>query len=328
MAGSFTHLKRGSPRRGGAGRSCRRLAGVAAAAAVWACASTAPAQDAKPKHAFQAGETMLRELELMYEADLRSFEVPAIEEVPGRMPRHALMEARRVYESTQSLRFLNGLERKELSPVPVRRIHPDDVRDMADRAVESLRELRDIYGIEAAVEEPPLRDGTTPSDVVVKYRELQAALRGLGVPAIVPNDAYRRADMLANELDKVAAHYGVAGRQGVESKTSGKTPDDAYERAYRMGESLKAVIERDGDLDLPGGMVMPPHKSGEQSPADVLAITRMLLADVTAVKAQLGIDSPAEVPAPPVGRTPSDVFDVLRECAAIVARIDAKLTAG
>jgi hypothetical protein len=288
----------------------------------------ARAQTTKPKHVHRLAETMLGELELLYRADLREFDLPETREVSGRKPRHVLMEVRRVYESTQRLRYLNGLERRQLDPVPVRNVRPADVGEMSERTLEQLRTLRGVYGIEAEVEPPALRDGIVPSDVYVEFRKVQAALRGLGVPAIVPNDVYRRAQMLANELDKVAEHFGVAGRQPVEEPSSGKTPAQVYDRVAGLAERMRAVVERAPELSIPGGVTRPPERDETPTPADVLAVVRLLLADTTAIKAELGIDSPAAVPARPVGRTPSDTYDVVRVCAELLDRIEAKLTAG
>ncbi|SDG43335.1 hypothetical protein SAMN05216241_11243 [Limimonas halophila] len=312
-------------RRRAAGRG---LALVLAAVLAAGVAGPVHAQTTKPKHVHRLAETMLAELELLYRADLRDFELPEVPEVSGRKPRHVLMEVRRVYESTQRLRYLNGLERRSLDPVPVRHVRPADVGEMAERTLKQLRTLRKVYGIEAEVERPALRDGIVPSDVYVEVRKVQAALRGLGVPAIVPNDVYRRAQMLANELDKLAEHFGVPGRQPVEEPSSGKTPAQVYKRVAGLAEHMRAVVASAPDLSIPGGVTPSPEPPETPTPADVLALVRLLLADTTAIKAELGIDSPAAVPDRPVGRTPSDVYDVVRVCGEMLNRIEAKLTAG
>lgn len=307
---------------------CRcRLVGAAVILATLMLAPAAGAQEAEPKHVFRVAQTMMKEVALLHRADLRDFKRPEVREIPGRKPRHVLMEARRVYESVQELRFLNGLERKELEPVPVRHVRPADVREMGDRALADLRNLREVYGVEEVVEQPPLREEITPTDVHVKFRELQAALRTLGVPAIVPNDVYRRAEMLANELDKLAEHYGVPGRQPVDEPSTDKTPPDVYARVVELGERVAALAEDAPDLDVPGGVSRPPDPDHEPTPADVLGVIRLLLADVTAIKAELGIESPAEVPPQRVGRTPSDVYDLARVCAGVLGRIESKLNA-
>ena len=124
---------------------CRcRLVGAAVILATLMLAPAAGAQEAEPKHVFRVAQTMMKEVALLHRADLRDFKRPEVREIPGRKPRHVLMEARRVYESVQELRFLNGLERKELEPVPVRHVRPADVREMGDRALAELRNLREV----------------------------------------------------------------------------------------------------------------------------------------------------------------------------------------
>lgn len=282
----------------------------------------------QPKHAYQASEMMLTELALLHRADLIDPVASSPPDFRPRRPRHVLQEARQVYESIQSLRYLNGLTHHEMKPTPVRVIMPQDVQRRVTQGLVELRALRSVYGVREDVTKPALRDGVTPTHVFASLWRVRAALSALGLPAVVPNDVYRNARMAAHDIAVIARQQGVSVPPEIEevandsvTEDPGKTPDDAYRLALSALRHLQVLTHDVPALAIPAGVLVPHEKKGEAKPADVLFVIRTLLAELNALKVVMGVTAPTPIPPQPVGRTPSDVYDVLRGVRDTIVRI-------
>ena len=113
----------------------------------------AHAQQATPDHVFQRTEEILLHLDLLNSAN---FSESAGVEVPSdpTRPRHVLQSARDVWRKLQLLRYMNGLPTASLDPVPAREVTPADVKDVMDRVLSGVVDLRGAYGVDDPVTAP------------------------------------------------------------------------------------------------------------------------------------------------------------------------------
>jgi len=319
------------------------VAGVLALAFVWLAATpagagtTAPesAADGDPAEVRQVTRMLRAELRLLLEADLVSGIPPDLPTpVAERRPRHVLQEARAVHEQVQTLRYLNGLGRQTLPPVPVRAIRPKDVHACVRDILADLRALRPTYEVTAEVATPPPHPGSDPTDVFRDLLWAQAALGALGLPAIVPNDAYRDARIALDEAQALAQALGLAtvsktgsAAHAVAERAVGKTPDDVYRLALSVLDTARALTKAAPGLRLSGGMLVPRPLERTARPADVRRVIRTLRAELNALKAMVGIATPALSPPVETGRTPSDVYDVVAAVGDLLTRLRAHVLA-
>ncbi len=324
----------GNARGGRAGRQRRGTiflrvawAGVIGALPGMQAAPAAAAQEVYPRHVYRVAETMSQELARFHLQDLTGFTPPAVERPQERRPRHVLQEARHVHASVQMLRFLHGLPRRSLPPVPVRRIEPRDVRARMEAALADLRELRPIYGLGESSTIAPLRQEIGPTDVFVRLQSVQASLRALGLPEIVPNDAYRMALLVAEETEAVANWLGLEMSRRP-ADVSDKRPDDVYALSADVLRRLRRVVDRLPDVEIAGGILPPRDPPRKVRPRHVLFLMRTLLAELNALKAAAGLADVASTPPEQVGQTPSDVFGVMRSVGSTLARIERRLDRG
>lgn len=304
----------------------RRIAACAILSLI-AVAWPASARDVYPRDVYRVAETMAEELALLHREDLTSFIPPEVRRPQKRQPRHVLQEARQVHQSVQTLRALNGLSADSIGALPVRRIEPRDVRARMEAALADLRDLREIYGVSSTVHQVSTREGIGPTDVFVMLQKLRASLRALGLPAVVPNDVYREALTVARETREIADRLRVGIiRTPSRPVSNDKTPGDVYALTREVLIQLAQVVPLMPDVAIAGSVIDPPPRPEAIAPGDVLFLMRTVRADLNAVKASLGLSRPVPLPPAQVGRTPADVFALMRDVQAQWERIGRRVS--
>ncbi len=273
---------------------------------------TATAQQATPSHAFQVIDTVNAELALLHEANESGpANDPNAPALTPRRPRHVLQNALLVHAKVQALRQLCGLSASPRPALPANEVTPKDVKALLTAILQDTRTLRAVFGVEAPAVEKPFVDGKQPLDVYRQITNASLQLDGLGIPAVVPNDVYRRALEVHDALrEVVVARRGTA--PDIKRTSRGKTPRDVYDVAFTLLERLKLLAERRPAFAIPGGVILPNKRGGAIMPSHVIALMNDALGEIHSMRIVSGFDPPlARAPAQS-GKTPSDVFDAVR----------------
>lgn len=271
-----------------------------------------------PSHVYQVVDTINAELAAMHEANAST---PKVDEgapaLTPRNPRHVIQKAREVLQKIEVLRSLNGLPENPVPPFPVAELTAGNVKALVDVAYKELVELRPVFKVTKVVPQAPLPTDKTPTDNYAHLQKASDALDGLGIPKTVPNDVFRLALMIADDLEKVRAARGKTGPVEAATGATGKKPLDVYNRTFDILEQLKAKVESDPALKIPAGVILPNRRSGAVTPTQALDLENNLLAELGSIKFVVGATSPTVMPPPPQGKTPSDTYDVLTRALAL-----------
>jgi hypothetical protein len=278
----------------------------------------AGADEITPSHVYQVVDNINAELAAMHTANLSQ---PVVDEgappLTPRNPRHVIQKAREVLLKIETLRGINGLSEDPVPPLPVTEIKPADVKKMVDTAYQELIALRPVFKITKTISPASLQTGKVPTDVYDNLQKASNSLDGLGIPRIVPNDVYRLALMMVDDLEKIRAARGKTDPINAPSDSSGKKPLDVYNHVFEVLETLKTKVETDPSLKVPGGIVLPNHRSGRIVPAHVLDLENNVLAELSSIKAFIGVTTPTVLPPKPQGKTPSKVYDEVNKALAL-----------
>lgn len=280
---------------------------AAATALSLTIANLAQAQKITPSHVLQKVEDLNAELGLLLKADLSKVEVKE-SKVAAKKPRHVIQKAREVLLKAQVLRRINGLPMRQLKPTPVRNVSPGDVIDLIEIVLADVRELRPLYSVPGEHATTPLPQGKSPTDVYVALAKSLALLDHLGIPKSVPNDVYRIALTVINDVNVLRQAANMTKPYETVSGAKGKSPTDVYNQSYKILASLRMMSEENKDYAVPGGVVMPLKKK-KATPADVLDVLNGVLAEISAMKVKLGANQPTELAPEQSGKTPSDAYD-------------------
>lgn len=280
--------------------------------------SPARAQDITPSHVFQVIENINAELAGMHEANASQ---PKVDEsapaLTPRFPRHVVQKAREVLLKVELLRTLNGLPENPVPPFPVTEITPGNVKMIVDQALTDLLDLRAKFNVTKPVTTTPLVMGKTPADNYANLQKASDSLDGLGIPKIVPNDVYRLALVMVDDLEKIRAARGKTDPVDAPAGATGKKPLDTYNQAFAVLEKLKSKVETDPSIKLVGGIVLPNRRTGAITPSHVADVENNLLAELGSIKFAVGATSPSVLPPEPQGKTPSETYDILTKALAL-----------
>ena len=185
------------------------------------------------------------------------------------------------------------------------------MKALVQKTLESVRELKPVFGVDRKAAEAPLPNGKTPTDVYAGLLRAGAAIDALGIPTTVPNDVYRVAMTTTSALEKVLKKRGVKIEPPSTERSSGKKPSHAYKQGIELITALKTASDTNAELKVPGGIVVPAMPDDAVTADHVLDLTGNILAEVSALKAALGITQPTALATVQSGKTPSDVYDAL-----------------
>lgn len=279
----------------------------------------ASAQSAKPADVLIVVDTVRLNIEKLYAASLKTPPSTSSLILPPRRPRHVYRKATEVFLKTQTLRRLNGLDTQTLPPVPTSEVTPGDVRGLVIGISQGINELLPIYWTQATGETPNRRDNATPTDVYQNLHQLSQLLDGLGLPSVVPNDVHSVARLVAIDMGRIyEALRGDAFSGSAIDPANGKSPGDVYAEAYAFYEALKAYIESDENLAIPGGVNIADPATGRITPALVMEVTSNILADLSSLKVVSNADMSSTGQELSAGMTPSNVFDEFTKAQAIL----------
>jgi len=270
------------------------------------------AQSAKPADVLLVVETAQNELRLMFAADLSEPPAPPSLATAPRRPRHVYFKAREVYQRVQLLRFLNGLPENPLPDVPAREIRPTEVRELVTNILKDIQDVKGMYFISETAVEASKKENVTPTDVYKALVYTNRMIDQLDTPAIVPNDVYRVALSVLEEARVIMRNQQPNAREvALATDARGKKPSDVYQSGEELLELVKDITSENETYTIPNGVVLPTTPTGNITPTHVISLMSNTLAELSAVKAKLGIAESAANQPPQSGKTPSNVYDVI-----------------
>lgn len=291
-------------------------------------AQTISSSTVTPSNVHQAADDVVAELKLLLDANFSAVAEPDAPTVSGKLPRHSVQKARQVLEKVQLLRHLAGVPSSRLEPLPVREVRAEDVKASVDQLLDQVRGLKPAYNVEAVPASAPLPTGRTTDDVFARLDQIERMVDRLDLPVLVPNDVYRRALSIVDDLQRVAEKLGVVTNVSYEGKTAkGKMPADIHAKARSILTDIKALVETHEALAISGGITVPPAMTGPVTPGDVVEMNTAVLAELSAIKVKVGATAPPTVFPPQSAKTPSDTFVVLEAAHELVGVISVKVAA-
>lgn len=268
------------------------------------------AQSAKPADVLLVVDTVREELKLMFKASLSTPPTVQRLDLNPKRPRHVYQKAREVFLKVQVLRRLNGLKETRLPAAPTSEVTPANVRDLVYASRDGLKELYPLYWIPETEVSASKKNNASPTDVYQGLHGLSQLVDALGIPPIVPNDVFRIAQVIEQDMGKLyEARMGQAYSGSLPEPARGKSPKDVYDAEMALLADLKAFTESAENAAIPAGISIPPQFEGRITPGRVLEIGNSVLAEIGSLKVLASADMRQELPAPPAGRTPSNVFD-------------------
>jgi hypothetical protein len=127
---------------------------------------------------------------------------------------------------------------------------------------------------------------------------------------MVPNDVYRVAKGLYGDIAAICSKIDI-DTVSIATVNRSMVPKDVYDAGYQVLARLRGHTRTTEAMSVPGGITLPDRPRGKITPAHVLDILNTTLAEVGAIKAELGVTSPTEFPSDIAGKTPKEVFAVI-----------------
>lgn len=279
------------------------------------------AQTVTSDHVYQSVLDAQAEVLLLLNANFSPTDLPKVELLKGRQPRHVVQEVYRLLRRMTLLRQINGLRTPPLIPLPVREMTPLDVMARMDRLLSEIRGLREPFAIELDPKPAELPEGKTSSDVLVELRILGVLIQRLDLPTVVQNDVFRIALAIKADAEQIRVTLGAPEPRATPANQRGMKSRHVYIRSFHLLNKLKRIVEEGKDLAIPGGVVPPPPKTGRIRPADVLDTMLVIQAELSSLKAVVGATRPAPEFPPQVGKTPNDVYRLVEEVMALLDAI-------
>lgn len=268
-----------------------------------------------PSHVFQLTETIVRELESFQQA-AQVTSSPVVDVPAGAKPRHVLQKAREVYLRLQALRRLKGLNNEGDPLLTVRVVTPENVLQLVSQIRAGTEELKAVYPDSPDPKEVVFERGKTPGDVYANLAIIGNMLESLGSPPLNQNDVYRIVATLTDDLETIRITGGKRCDKAEpdvaidENRTV--TDADVYALATELQSVVNLIREKNGADAMPE--IPAPHPGPEDpSPAEVLDLLNILLADVGKLKADLGIARPTVLTLEVSGKTTADVYHAVSE---------------
>ncbi|UTW56752.1 hypothetical protein [Kordiimonas sp. SCSIO 12610] len=290
-------------------------------AGVLGCSTSANAQ-ATPSDVLVSVETAQNELRLLYDADMQEVPSAKVTSSAPRRPRHVYFKAREVYQKVKALKEMNGLTMADLPEVPKREIRPTEVKELVDNIRKNLGDIKAKYFVVSEATTAAKKNGKGPTDVYLGLTYTSQLIDGLDMPNVVPNDVYRVALAVLEEARVISrAQNGSRSEAELELVATGKKPVDVYNNGETLLNLISDMSQNKEGYEIPAGVVLPNRPSGNITPGHVMDLMSNTLAELSALKAKLGIaESAANQPAQ-AGKTPSNVFDVIETTKAVLSGI-------
>ena len=238
-------------------------------------------------HVHQATLDLLREIEILREAQGVGDDPGEPEAGVDRTLLHTYIESQEVMEKTARVQRRLGMIPVEVSPVPVKEITPPDLHRHVRAIMEEIRRVKRQLVLRTEIRPAPLSEGVSPA---LTHRNLEYAsslLDGLVGRATTSNDVYMHVLRVHDEMALIGAHLGVAIESESPAVEGSREPREVAEQVLRA--VYKAV-----NLQFRLGMEasnLPNMELEDVTPADVFDAINILMGELVRIKVYMDVQS-------------------------------------
>ncbi len=260
--------------------------------------------DATPSHVFQAVQNLIAEINILRE-ELGVYDYPPEAELQDdRAPVHVYVKTLELSDKVSAVQRRFGVPATPMGQVPFKEIVAGDVLANVESILVEVRKIKSQMVIERRIEPAPLVGGKTPSLVYKSLADASFLLDGLRGRPLTPDDVFRNATFVLDELELIAAKLRVPLESGAPAVEGSKTATDVAQQVLR---AIYKVINLETRLGMDASGV-PSLTLVRVTPSEVYDATNMLLAEMARIKLHLDINVPRDQGPEPRGKKPVDVF--------------------
>ena len=273
-------------------------------------------EGAEPAHVYRALWELRAEIRLLREALNTAGSPSEAELIPERGPVHVYVKALEVWTKVARVQRRMGTPAAEVGRIPSRDIDAAELLVVVGHLLNEVRSIKALQGVERAIGPAPPEPALTHSMLYQGLAEASLLLDALGGGPLGPDDVYRHAWAVIDELGLVGETLGASLGADPPAVQGAKTSADVAQLLLRA--TYKA-INLQTRLGMDASRVPAPGLD-RASPSQNYDLVNLLLAELARIKAHLGIEAaPAPRPEEPPGRTPADALAVVQ---VIVANLD------
>jgi len=273
--------------------------------------SHALAEKITPSTVFQVTQDIIIQLNRMHDANFTTPDFTKTRlELPVRLPRHVLQQALNLRSKIQVLKRVNGIKATEIPAPLIKEVTPEDVLNISETILAELSQFDKPFGLASFKKQAKFVDGKTPTDVYANLLRAETMIIQLGIPSTVPNDVFNTAVSISQEIEFLRIDKGKIEPIEAPITSIGKTPSDAYTLAYYIIKGIRSLANKK-EYTIPKGVIMPKRIRKDITPRDVQQLLIYSLAELSSIKARLGLKDKLVLPPPAAGKTPSSVVDQL-----------------
>ena len=260
---------------------------------------------ATASHVFQAVQDLTGEINLLRD-ELGVYDYPPEAELQDdRAAVHVYVKSLEVLTKVSAIQRRFGVPAATVGQVPFKEIETTDVLANIAYTLEEVRKIKSEMVITRTIEPAPLVGGKTASTVYKALADASFLLDGLRGRPLTPDDMFRNAGYVLEEMELIAARLGVGLDLDLPEVNGAKRPVDVAQQVLRATYKVINLQTRLG-MDPSG---VPSVTLVRVTPSEVYDVTNILLAEMARIKLHLDVNVPRDDnTTEPRGMRPEDVF--------------------
>ena len=261
-------------------------------------------------------EALIAEIEIIRQASgVTGYPVEA-EWIEGRVPIHMYAKSLEVLAKVVEVQRRLDVPEGRVGPIPLRNIGADDVASSIEYILAEVRRIRSQLGIGRPIAPEPPDAGNASPMIYKRLTDASFMLDGLRGGPLTPDDVYRNALSVLDEMALIAEKLDVSLDLEPAPITGRRHSLDV---AMEVARAVYKVTELQTLLHMDASGVPRPDLARVTSSSNYDS-TNMLLAEMARIKLHLGIDAPREDrPEQPPGKKARDAVALI---ALIVQNLD------
>lgn len=261
-------------------------------------------RDVTPSHVYQATLDLISEIEILRE-ELGASDYPSeAEPQEDRAPIHVYGKSLEVMEKVSRMQRRLGVTPAKVGLIPIKDVVPADVLRSVQAIIHELRRVKEQFVIDREIRPARFEGGKTPSLVYKNLGDASFLMDALVGRPTTPSDVFTNVLRIHQEIELIAAKLKVALELEPPAVEGRKKPKDVAQQALR---AIFKVINLQTQLGMDASGV-PSLTLVRVTPAEVLEATNILLAEMTRIKAYMGVSLARENLPDARGKKPNDVF--------------------
>jgi len=262
------------------------------------------ANDKTPSHVYQMAQSIENSIMAIRDAKSITTAIKSPTVQSNKLPVHVYAKAIEVNQKIIRMQSKFGLETAPEAAIPIRKITPTDVYQVVSKVFEEVQKVTSLVSAQATMAD--FSPNKTPSNVYEKLMQVSYALDTV-VGAINPNLVYRNAQMIHADIQLIAGQMGVALPAEMPAVIVGSKP---YEVNIEAFKNLYRIAKLERKIGLKSVRVSE-FPIGDVTPGEVYDTTNNLLAEITRIKAKMGILQEAKTFPVPQNKKPQEVRQLM-----------------